>query len=135
MLLNQILVCWSVHNKANLLMLGCGEEKHSIYFKAEQRHRLLMLKFDIPDRFQGSILKGNLRERTKSCVMESFQHSLTRGDVTGANIISPQAPANLGLIVHDHHAISSFYLVGVLVSQNNSEICVRYSYLIPSWRS
>ena len=30
---------------------------------------------------------------------------------------------------------SFFYLVGVLVSQNNSEICVRHSYLIPSWRS
>ena len=126
MLLSQILVCWSVHNKANLLTLDFGEEKRSIYFKAEQRHGLLMLKFDIPDGFQGSVLKGNLRERTKSCVMESFHHSLTGGDVTGASIISPQAPANLGLIVHDHHAISFFYLVGVLVSQNNSEICVRY---------
>lgn len=44
MLPNQILVCWSVHSKANLLTLGCGEEKRSIYFKAEQRHGLLMLK-------------------------------------------------------------------------------------------
>lgn len=41
---NQILVCWSVHSKANLLTLGCDEEKHSIYCKAEQRHGLLMLK-------------------------------------------------------------------------------------------
>ena len=81
MLLNKILVCWSVHSKANLLTLGWDEEKCSVYCKAEQWHGLLIWKIWYPWKIQVRVLKGKLRERTTSCVMDSF--SVLWLEVTG----------------------------------------------------
>ena len=80
MLLNEILVCWSVHSKANLLTLGWDEEKCSVYCKAEQRHGLLMLKnlislIDLSKSFKRQVEGKNYK------LFHGFIHrSLTGGD-------------------------------------------------------
>ena len=51
------------HSKANLLTVGCGEEKYRVYCRAPNKeNRQLMLKRpELPSGFQGRVFKGNIR--------------------------------------------------------------------------
>ena len=70
MLTNQILVRWFVQRKANLLTPGCGDEKCSIYCKAEQGVWVANAKKSkVSDGFQGRVFKDKLREKVASSVV------------------------------------------------------------------
>lgn len=89
---------------------GCGEEKCNIYCSRQARSpgRQLMLKSPkLPDGFQGSVFKGEVKERVTECVTNSTQFSALRGGsrvVSQVHIISPQAPVVWGICAYGHQA-------------------------------
>ena len=53
-----------MHGEANLLTLGCGEGKHSVYHRAPSKEngQLLLKRPKLPYGFQGRGFKSNVRE-------------------------------------------------------------------------
>ena len=52
-----------MYSKANLLTLGCGEGKYSIYCMepGKENGQLVLKRPELPNGFQTSVLKGNIR--------------------------------------------------------------------------
>ena len=53
-----------MHSKANLLTLGCGEEKCSVYCRApsKESRQLVLKRPELPEGFQGKVFKNRMRE-------------------------------------------------------------------------
>ena len=51
-------------SKANLLTLGCGEGKYSIYCRvpSKKNGQLMLKSSELPNGFQGRVFKGKVRE-------------------------------------------------------------------------
>ena len=64
-------VCSPVGSKANLLTLGCSEQKYSIYCRAQSKGngQLMFKRLELPDEFHGRGFKGSVREETAGCLI------------------------------------------------------------------
>ena len=64
MLPNQTWVCLSTCSKANLLTLGCGEGKCSVYCMepSKESRQLVLKRPELCDGFQRKVLKDRVRE-------------------------------------------------------------------------
>ena len=110
MLPNQTRVCLFMHGKANLLTLGCGEGKYSIYRRAPSKEngQLVLKRPKLPNGFQGRGFKYSVREGAAGCVISLY--TILR--LIGIKV-KFQAPSMLWFQPVYVLVISSFHLMGV----------------------
>lgn len=97
-------------SKANLLTLGLWLRKVQRLLQPpskESRQTANAQKPQTPWWIQGSVFKGEVKERVAECVTNSTQFSALRGGsrvVSQVHIISPQAPVVWGICAYGHQA-------------------------------
>lgn len=59
------------HRKANLLTLGCGERKYSIFCRVSSKENewLMIKRAELLNGFKEKVLKGKMKERVVSPLM------------------------------------------------------------------
>ena len=83
---NQTLICSPSRSKANLLTLGftAGKVQHLFQVQSKESRQLVLKRLELPDGFQGSIFKGNVRERALEYMINLCTGlSLADSEVTG----------------------------------------------------
>ena len=114
---NLVWVHFSMHRKANLLTLGYGKGKCSIYGGAKQGERVTNAQ-NVPQQFQGRGSKGSVRERGAGCgIMQNYLIGCYQGEVL--SIISLLSPTSKFL------QTEVFIWWGSVSCKNNIGMCVR----------
>ena len=102
--------------------LECGADKGLLQGSSKEYGWLMLKRPKHPDKFQGRVFKGKVRERVAGCVCDHLVHSALVGWWWGNRVVSQGLTSILRLhpvwrlCIHGHHAVNFYHLVGVLVS-------------------
>lgn len=131
---NQTWVFWPTHSKANLLILGCSEEKYSIYCRAPNKENCQLLHRSIyPNHSQGSILKSNFGLWVARLWIFFW---LVGGDISRVSIINLLVLIDLAYVTYLHIVQSAICILWESgFCKNNLRMCIRYCYQCPSGRN